>query len=114
MTITDLLEKIRTSPETIEFSEVIAFIDTNYDFTPTSFQNGDTFNEAGKNSGSCKIFSFAKMNNLNVEATLVCFGTFYRNDVVENPDGTDHQNIRNFMIHGWEGIKFESDALILK
>jgi HopJ type III effector protein len=114
MTITDLLEKIRANPETIVFSEVIALIDEHYDFTPTSFQNGDTHNEVGKNSGSCKIFSFAKMNLLNKVDTLACFGAFYKKDVLENPDGTDHQNIRNFMIYGWEGIKFESDALILK
>jgi HopJ type III effector protein len=34
--------------------------------------------------------------------------------VLKTPDGTDHQNIRQFMLHGWEGIVFEGHALIAK
>ena len=30
------------------------------------------------------------------------FGEHYRS-VKENPEGDDHQNIRNFMKYGWEG-----------
>ena len=114
MTIQNLLEKINQTPESIEFSEVIATIDDNYEFTPTTFKNGETVNEAGKNSGSCKLFSFAKLQNLNVEQTLACFGTYYRVDVLQNPEGTDHQNIRNFIKFGWEGITFEADSLVAK
>lgn len=109
-----ILEKIKNIPTEISFQEVISFIDSSYDFTPSKFTNGDTINEAGQNSGSCKLFSFAKLNNLNIEETLACFGDYYRKDVLENPEGTDHQNIRNFMKYGWEGIKFESEALLLK
>jgi hypothetical protein len=111
MTINNLLDQLKQSSETIEFNDVIATIDENYDFTPTSFQNGETFNEAGKNSGSCKLFSFAQMQCLNVEQTLACFGAFYRKDVLENLGGTDHQNIRNFIKFGWDGVKFEGSAL---
>lgn len=111
MTIKKFVDQIQHSPETIEFSDVIGAIDEMYDFAPTSFQNGETFNEAGKNSGSCKLFSFAKMQHLTENQTLACFGAFYRNDVLENPAGTDHQNIRNFIKFGWDGIKFEGQAL---
>jgi hypothetical protein len=45
---------------------------------------------------------------------LACFGSYYRKDVLENPNGTDHQNIRNFMNRGWEGISFEKEALGIK
>jgi HopJ type III effector protein len=114
MTINNLLDQIKQSPSTIEFSEVIATIDENYDFIPTAFQNGETFNEAGKNSGSCKFFSFAQMECLNAEQTLACFGAFYRKDVLEKVGGTDHQNIRNFIKFGWDGIKFDAKALSLK
>jgi hypothetical protein len=31
--------------------------------------------------------------------------------VLKNPDGTDHQNIRNFMKHGWDGVRFEGEPL---
>lgn len=106
-----LLEKIKQAPETITFPEVIAHIDAHYDFTPTRFTNGTAVNEAGQNNGSCKIFSFAKLRGLTQDQTLALFGDYYRVDVLGNPDGTDHQNIRNFILQGWEGIRFEGEAL---
>ncbi|MGG7439015.1 HopJ type III effector protein [Chryseobacterium arthrosphaerae] len=106
-----LLEQLKHFPETIQFNDVIAYIDQNYDFTPTAFKNGDTTNQAGQNNGSCKVFSFARLQNLTPEETLLLFGEFYRDDVLKNPHGNDHQNIRNFMQSGWEGVIFEEDAL---
>ena len=106
-----LPEKINQAPETLTFPEVIAHIDAHYDFTPTRFTNGTAVNEAGQNNGSCKIFSFAQVQGLTKEQTLALFGDYYRVDVLGNPSGTDHQNIRNFMQSGWEGIRFEGTAL---
>lgn len=106
-----LFEQLERAPETVEFKDVIAFIDEHYDFTPTQFTNGNMVNEAGQNNGSCKIFSFAQLNDLSKEETLTLFGEFYREDVLKNPDGIDHQNIRNFMESGWEGISFEGKSL---
>ncbi|MBU2268584.1 MAG: HopJ type III effector protein, partial [Bacteroidetes bacterium] len=44
--------------------------------------------------------------------------TFYLATVLEhyqsvlvNQEGTDHQNIRQFMIHGWDGIEFKDSVL---
>ncbi len=109
-----ILEQLKNSPETIDFKDVIAFIDENFDFAPTKFTNGNTVNDANQNNGSCKIFSFAKLNQFSKEETLALFGDFYRTDVLGNPKGTDHQNIRNFMAFGWDGISFEGEALKLK
>ncbi len=106
-----ILNQLKTSRETIDFKEVISYIDEHYDFTPTKFTNGHTVNEVNENNGSCKIFSFAKLNDLSKEETLALFGDFYRTDVLKNPSGTDHQNIRNFMEFGWEGISFAEEAL---
>lgn len=106
-----LSETIKNNPESIQFKEVIAYIDEHYEFTPTAFKNGNTMNEAGQNNGSCKVFSFARLQGLSGEHTLPLFGEFYREDVLKNPEGTDHQNIRNFMKYGWEGIIFEGEAL---
>lgn len=106
-----LLDKIHQSPESISFSEVITHIDANFDFTPTRFINGNAINEAGQNNGSCKIFSFAQLNNLTQSQTLALFGDYFRIDVLGNPEGSDHQNIRNFMQSGWEGIQFDGTAL---
>jgi hypothetical protein len=45
---------------------------------------------------------------------LSCFGAYYQEDVLGDPDGTNHQNIRNFMKTGWDGIAFYGEALALK
>ncbi len=110
----NLIEKIQNQPETISFSEVIEYIDSKYDFTPTRFTNGNTVNETNQNNGSCKIFFFAKTNNLSPKQTLHLFGDFYRIDVLGNPEGTDHQNIRNFIKFGWNGIVYDGEALQTK
>ena len=106
-----IVEQLKNTPEELVFSNVITYIDEHYEFTPTKFTNGNTVNEANQNSGSCKVFSFAQLKNLSKEQTLSLFGEFYREDVLNNPDGTDHQNIRNFMKFGWEGISFDGEAL---
>ena len=112
--IDNFLNKVKQNPELITFQETIEVIDSNYSFTPTTFKNGNQLNNAGENNGSCKIFAFAKINNLDKDATLSLFGSYYFDDVLKNPDGIDHQNIRNFMISGWDGISFDGEALKLK
>lgn len=110
----NLIKQIIENPNSIEFVQVIDHIDTHYNFTPTAFQNGETLNAANQNNGSCKIFSFAKLQGFTPEQTLHLFGDYYRKDVMQNPQGNDHQNIRNFIQYGWNGIKFESEALVKK
>jgi hypothetical protein len=90
----------------MNFSEVIAWIETTYKHTPTAFKNGELYNEANQNQGSAKVFTFAKMHQLSVEDTLYLFAEHYQS-VLEHPNDQDHQNIRQFMLHGWEGIKFD-------
>ena len=107
----ELLETVKSRPETIQFNEVIEVVDSNFKFTPTAFKNGDTQNEKGQNNGSCKVFAFAQLNNLSQNETLHLFGDYYRKDVLEHPEKDDHQNIRNFIKYGWEGITFEGNAL---
>ncbi len=118
MTITTLIEKIRSTPDAIEFDEVIDCIEETYTYTPTRFTNGTgeeaAVNEAGTNEGSCKIFAFAQLNKLSEKETMACFGQYYRNDVLQHPYATDHTNIRNFMLFGWNGIRFDSPALTVR
>jgi hypothetical protein len=111
MNLDAFLKKLNDAPESIAFADTMAAIDANYDFTPAAFTNGDVKNEAGQNSGSCKLLAFATLNGLSKEQTLACFGAYYRDDVLKNPGGTDHQNIRNFMKTGWDGVQFESMPL---
>jgi len=105
------LHTLKTAPESITFQDTIAVIDANYDFSPTAFRNGELQNDAGQNNGSCKLFSFARLHRLTPQQTLHCFGAYYRVDVLQHPHGNDHQNIRNFIKHGWEGITFQGEAL---
>jgi len=114
MLVEEFLDKIKSQPQEIVFSELLELIEKNYNFTETAFKNGPHLNVAGQNSGSCKIFSFAKLQDLNTQQTLACFGDYYREDVLKHPLGTDHQNIRQFMISGWQGIDFSSPALANK
>lgn len=99
---------------TVEFKTTMEVIDNNYDFTPTAFTNGNTENAANTNNGSCKLFAFAQLNNMSQQATLNLFGDFYTKDVLQNPDGDDHQNIRNFMQSGFAGLDFSGQALAKK
>ncbi|PMG48934.1 HopJ type III effector protein [Shewanella sp. 10N.286.52.B9] len=99
--------------EPVRFEDTMAIIDAHYDFTPSAFTNGKQANDAGENSGSCKLFSFAQIHQLTQPQTLQLFGQYYR-DVLAMPEGKDHQNIRQFMFNGWQGIEFSQVALVLK
>lgn len=104
-----LIKALQAGP--VEFTTVMKIIDENYSFTPVSFKNGETNNETNTNNGSCKVFAFGKLHALSQQATLNAFGDFYTVDVLQNPNNDDHQNIRNFMKFGWDGITFYGDAL---
>jgi len=111
MELEQFKEKLSSNAGSIEFNDTMAVIDQLYTFTPAEFSNGDLVNEENQNNGSCKLFAFAKLNNFSKEDTLACFGKFYTEDVLKNPEGDDHQNIRNFMKYGWEGISYKKEAL---
>jgi len=114
MQIDLFLAKLKNTPADIMFADTMATVEANYEFTPTQFDNGNTHNAAEQNQGSCKLFAFAQLQQLSEADTLACFGQFYRDDVLPNPTGSDHQNIRNFMVHGWTGINFSGTALVKK
>ena len=111
MEIINLLTSLRAG--SISFIEVIKFIETYYHHSPTAFKNGNTYNEASQNQGSAKVFSFAQINKLDAVDTLYLFAEHYQ-AVLASPNGVDHQNIRQFMINGWDGILFEGKALTPK
>ncbi|MBQ0787506.1 MAG: HopJ type III effector protein [Oceanihabitans sp.] len=114
MDIQIFINKLKTSPKTIAFSETMDVIAANYEFTPKTFTNGSLENAEGQNSGSCKLFAFAKAEGLSKEETLACFGAFYFEEVLKEPNGEGHQNIRNFIKTGFEGLFFESFPLTKK
>lgn len=114
MTLQDFKNKLTNNPKELDFSDTIATIEANYNFTASAFKNGDLKNSNTQNLGSCKVFSFAIKQNFTKEETLACFAQYYFIDVLENPNATDHQNIRNFMNTGFEGLVFENKTLTAK
>ncbi|MEE9397181.1 MAG: HopJ type III effector protein [Methylococcales bacterium] len=117
MQLDKFLAKLSNSKK-IQFSETLSIIDENYNYYPVRFTNGigsDTIaNDPGCNEGSCKIFFFAKLHQLPKNVTLTLFGDYYWLEVLKKPTGDNHTNIRNFIKHGWEGIEFSNEALILR
>ena len=108
------LNRLATRPETIEFPDVVRLINERYDFVPTAFRNHEMFNEAGQNSGACRVFAFARLHDLDERQTLALFGAYYRSDVLRTPEGDSHPNIRQFMRGGWAGIEFDGTPLRAK
>lgn len=96
-----------------KFADVLAHIEAHFVHTPTAFQNGAQSNAATENQGSAKVLSYAKIEGLNQADTLSLFAEHY-SAVLNTPEGTDHQNIRQFMQHGWDGVAFEGEALQAK
>lgn len=95
------------------FDDVLSHINAHYEFTPTAFNNGSLLNQAGENSGSCRVFAFAQLHHLNALDTLSLFAEHYK-AVAANPAGEDHQNIRQFKKYSWAGIMFKGQPLKAK
>jgi hypothetical protein len=117
MLLSTFLKKI-TNNQNVNFEETISIITQYYDYQPTEFSNGNKdkplINQAGTNEGSCKIFSFAQINQLTAQQALNLFGDFYHKEVLQDPSGNSHQNIRHFIQFGWNGIAFTQQALTIK
>ena len=64
MNLNRFLQKLKDSPENIEFTDTMAVIDELYEFTETEFKNGNLLNKAGENSGSCKLFALVNVQPL--------------------------------------------------
>ena len=102
----ELLGLLGRAPEQIQFKLVMDAVEELYDVREVNFSVGDVVSEPGQNMGSAKILSFATYSKLEKGTTLQLFGDYYRKDVLENPDGTDHANIRAFIKGGWDCVKF--------
>lgn len=111
MTLNELLEQLKAKQ--IQFKDVLAFIEEGYNYTPSAFTNGTQSNSENENQGSARVLYFAQLNNLSADDTLCLFAEHY-DAVLETPNNTDHQNIRQFMHNGWDGVQFEKPVLSVK
>lgn len=105
---------VEMNADQLTFEEVMEIIDEHYESQLLEFKNGDIINKQGENEGSAKLLSYAALSCMDKETTMKLWGQYYR-EVLADPNGTSHQNIRNFMKYGWEGVPFENGiALTLK
>jgi len=104
---------VEMSSDDLTFEQVMEVIDQHYESQLLEFKNGDMLNKQGENEGTAKILSYAALSNMSKETTLKLWGQYYR-EVLANPNGTDHQNIRNFMKYGWEGVPFENGIALTR
>lgn len=107
----ELLTKLANKE--IIFADVLNYIAARYEHTPTAFTNGNQVNQETENQGSAKILAFASLSNLDKDETLALFAEHYE-AVLNDPEGDNHQNIRQFMINGWDGVSFTGVVLTLK
>ncbi len=96
-----------------DFDDTLALIERYFEYQPTAFQNGPLHNDAGTNAGSCRVFALGQYCNLSESDTLKLFAQHYR-QVLDEPAGSSHANIRQFMTTGWSGIRFEAPPLRLR
>ncbi len=94
----------------LQFKDILTHIEEHYVYTASAFRNGDQYNAANENQGSAKVLSFAKLHHLSEGDTLKLFAEHYE-AVRHTPEGTDHQNIRQFIKNGWEGLQFDQQVL---
>ncbi|KAL7431334.1 hypothetical protein ACHAXH_002337 [Discostella pseudostelligera] len=104
---------LEMSGDKLMFDEFITLCDEQYEYGLIEFKNGDITNGPGENDGSAKVLSYAALAEFDKEMTLKLWGQYYR-DVLANPSGNDHQNIRNFMKYGWEGVDFSNGIALTK
>ncbi|HLV78023.1 MAG TPA: HopJ type III effector protein [Marinobacter sp.] len=92
------------------FDSTLALIDQYFEVRLTGFSNGPLRNEAGENTGSCRVFALGQYCSLTEADTLQLFAEHYR-QVLDDPAGDSHSNIRQFISTGWSGIRFDSQPL---
>lgn len=111
MSLNELLQQLQAKQ--IVFNDVLAFIEKHYTYSPSAFKNGNQNNAETENQGSARVLFFAQINNLSPNDTLILFAEYYT-AVLATPEASDHQNIRQFMLHGWDGVQFEHTVLTRK
>jgi hypothetical protein len=104
---------VEMDADALTFEEVMEIIDTHYESQLLEFKNGDIVNQQGENEGSAKLLSYAALSNMDKETTLKLWGQYYR-EVLNDPNGTSHANIRNFMKYGWDGVPFENGIALTR
>ena len=113
MNTEQFLKKLKLGGK-LKFSDFLALIDSEYNFSNIAFKNGDIFNSKHENQGSAMVFCFGHMYSLSELEVLHCFAEHYHSVIQNSNDETSHLNIRSFMVHGWDALLIDFDALKIK
>lgn len=92
------------------FADTLSYIDQQYNYQPSAFDNGTVHNSAEQNQGSCKVLAMAKDLELTGQQALQCFAEHYQS-VLSDPAGSDHANIRALMSSGLNAVSFANQPL---
>lgn len=92
------------------FADTLSYIDQQYHYQPSAFDNGAVHNSAEQNQGSCKVLAMAKDLQLTDQQALQCFAEHYQ-AVLSDPAGSDHANIRALMSSGLSAVAFAHQPL---
>lgn len=104
---------VEMDADSLKFEELMELIDTHFESGLIEFKNGNIVNKPGENEGSAKLLSYAALSEFDKDTTLKLWGQYYR-EVLADPDGDSHQNIRNFMKSGWDGVPFENGIALTR
>mmetsp|Transcript_20097 Transcript_20097/g.40238 ORF Transcript_20097/g.40238 Transcript_20097/m.40238 type:complete len:208 (+) Transcript_20097:51-674(+) len=107
------LQNVEMNPEGFTFNEFIEMVEGCYETGLIEWSNGSQKNPPGTNEGSAHVLSLAALADLPKEKALLLWAEHYR-DVLATPDGDDHQNIRQFMEKGWDGVDFSNGISLTK
>jgi aspartokinase len=95
------------------FSDVLKEINNDYFYSPNGFVVGENKNDSSQNQGAARVLSYAKLKNLSLQQTLELFCEHYI-EVLDTKNSNSHQNIRELIKCGLEGVKFDDDVLVLR
>lgn len=114
------LARLRAPEElnSMMFQDVMNILRRHYECVPAAFATGvgtpkETRNPAGSNAASCLLLAAARRLGFSMPETLALYREHYR-DVLADPDGVTHANIRALIANGWAGVEFSADPLRLK
>jgi len=96
--------------DTMPFSDIMKTLDLHFTFRPTAFSVGDTKSTENQNQKSLRVLSFAQLLKLSKEQTLKLWGEHYK-QVLQEPEGSSHGNIRAFLKGGFECVNAPQDVI---
>lgn len=85
-----------------------------YKIPNSGFSIGNCVNGPNENTGSLLIFMYARAGKqvLSNDQIKELFAEAW-DEVVEDPEGSSHQNIRNFIQYGIAGVVFENEKEVI-